>query len=252
MALRSSVTLGPILLTILAWPVLAGASSGTLRGLVLGENGPLSYANVIVLGTKIGAPTDSAGRFLIRDVPTGLQSVQVHVIGYLKLVVRIEVREGDNPPLRVTLEPKLPQSPPPRCDPHFAVEPFQGDRAVPKGAVVLDYVGEVDRARSSDSTAVLQIESVEDPCVLEISWEIRASLPSACITVTSATGDTVSSFEGGRRGKVRWDGADRQARSCRPGVFRVRLASTGVSCELRCERVATQRVSEPSPSLDRR
>ncbi|MFC1725841.1 TonB-dependent receptor domain-containing protein [candidate division KSB1 bacterium] len=57
---------------------------GYLRGKITesGTGEPLEGANVILLGTHIGAATDENGNFLIRSIPQGKYTVQVSIIGY--------------------------------------------------------------------------------------------------------------------------------------------------------------------------
>jgi len=48
---------------------------------------PIIGANVTVVGTTLGAPTDLEGRFDIRRVPLGVNAVRVSAIGYMATVV---------------------------------------------------------------------------------------------------------------------------------------------------------------------
>ena len=62
----------------------AAAQTGTVRGLVLdgASRRPLADAQVRVVGTGIGLPSNSAGRFVLLGVPAGEQVVRVSLIGY--------------------------------------------------------------------------------------------------------------------------------------------------------------------------
>jgi outer membrane receptor protein involved in Fe transport len=75
-------------------PILGG-STGKVAGKVL-EKGkdPIAYANVIVLGTKIGTMTDENGTYLLVGVPVGTVQVQVQPTGYDKQVQTVQVNAG--------------------------------------------------------------------------------------------------------------------------------------------------------------
>ena len=47
----------------------AGAATGTIRGQVVDDAGGVPFANVLVLGTRIGTMADTCGRFELRGVP---------------------------------------------------------------------------------------------------------------------------------------------------------------------------------------
>jgi Ca-activated chloride channel homolog len=66
------------------------------RGRVAGtvtESGktPIAYANVVIVGARLGAMTDESGNFVITGVPAGPAQVQVHPLGYEKQVQTVEV-----------------------------------------------------------------------------------------------------------------------------------------------------------------
>ena len=63
-----------------------GKIDGTVRSKATGE--PLIGANVIILGTSLGAATDLDGRFTILYVPPSTYNIQVSSIGYRKLLVK--------------------------------------------------------------------------------------------------------------------------------------------------------------------
>lgn len=60
-----------------------GSEPGTLRGQVLGTDGsPISSATVRVLPDGPGALSDGAGRFTVRDVPSGSVQLRVERLGF--------------------------------------------------------------------------------------------------------------------------------------------------------------------------
>jgi outer membrane receptor protein involved in Fe transport len=73
----------------------AQAPAGRVTGTVTerGKN-PIEFANVIVLGTKLGTMTDANGNFVITNVPVGSAQIQVQPLGYDKQVQSIQVNAG--------------------------------------------------------------------------------------------------------------------------------------------------------------
>jgi outer membrane receptor protein involved in Fe transport len=86
------------LLLFLIWLPVAvfGATTGKISGIVEdAETGEaLPGANVVLLGTSLGASTDLEGRYFIINIPPGVYNVQVSFIGYKKVTqsnVRVNV-----------------------------------------------------------------------------------------------------------------------------------------------------------------
>ncbi len=77
-----------VLALILASP-LWSSTTGKIAGIVTDKNTgePLLGANVIVVGTTLGAATDLNGQFTILYVPPAVYEVQVFVIGYQKVTL---------------------------------------------------------------------------------------------------------------------------------------------------------------------
>ena len=80
---------------------------GSIAGVVLdAESGaPLPGANVLVVGTALGAATDADGRFRLANVPAGAQQVRVSFVGYDSETVDVDVRDGERLALEVALVP---------------------------------------------------------------------------------------------------------------------------------------------------
>ena len=66
--------------------------SGRVIGTVV-ERGktPIEFANVIILGTKLGTMTDANGNFVLTGVPVGKVEVQVQPIGFDKQIQTVQV-----------------------------------------------------------------------------------------------------------------------------------------------------------------
>jgi outer membrane receptor protein involved in Fe transport len=78
-----------LLLIIIAVPALWAGTTGKVAGIITDKasGDPLPAANVIVVGTMLGAATDMNGEFTILSVPPGTYSVQVSYIGYGSVTV---------------------------------------------------------------------------------------------------------------------------------------------------------------------
>ncbi|TMQ56720.1 MAG: TonB-dependent receptor [Candidatus Eisenbacteria bacterium] len=93
---RLAVGFGAALVCFAAAPVGAQpAATGRVTGTVV-EKGktPIEFANVIILGTKLGTMTDANGNFVLTSVQTGTVQVQVQPLGYDKQVQTVQVNAG--------------------------------------------------------------------------------------------------------------------------------------------------------------
>lgn len=79
--------------------------SGTLTGLVVdaATREPLPGANVLLVGTTIGAATDLSGQFRIVNIPVGTYSVQASVLGY-QTIIRTDVVVSTGKPQRLEFD----------------------------------------------------------------------------------------------------------------------------------------------------
>jgi len=73
----------------------ASASTGSVAGVITdARNNPVPFANVIVVGTRLGTMTDSGGGFRLTGVPGGMAEVQFQAQGYNKQVQTVQVNPG--------------------------------------------------------------------------------------------------------------------------------------------------------------
>ncbi len=73
----------------------APAATGRITGRALEKgNDPVSFANVVVLGTKQGTMTDETGAFVIAGVPVGTYQVKLQAIGYDPIIQTVQVNAG--------------------------------------------------------------------------------------------------------------------------------------------------------------
>ena len=80
-----------------------GAPTGRITGRVT-EKGkdPVASANVIILGTRLGAMTDENGSFTITGVPVGAAKIQVQSVAHGKLIQDVQVNAGQTANLTFT------------------------------------------------------------------------------------------------------------------------------------------------------
>jgi TonB-dependent SusC/RagA subfamily outer membrane receptor len=86
------------IMAVLAAGALHAAALGaqTISGTVTaqGSNAPVPTARVSVVGTAIAVPTDANGRYTLRNVPAGTQSVRVNSIGFQEQKQTVVVTAG--------------------------------------------------------------------------------------------------------------------------------------------------------------
>jgi hypothetical protein len=94
-----------VLLALASEPV-AAQKSGTLTGIVLasGDETPVA-ARLTVQGTILSVVATQDGAFRIVGIPSGAQSLDVHMLGYLPIVLPVEIRSGESLYVRVVLKP---------------------------------------------------------------------------------------------------------------------------------------------------
>ena len=105
-ALAATIAAGGLLVAAPVWaqgqpaqPRDAAPALGTATGKIQGrivEKGkdPIPYANVVVLGSKLGTMTDENGNFLLVGVPVGKVQVQAQAIGYGILKQEVAIDAG--------------------------------------------------------------------------------------------------------------------------------------------------------------
>jgi outer membrane receptor protein involved in Fe transport len=100
----------PILVLAVALvPPLWSGTTGKIAGIVTDKASgePLPGANVVVVGTTLGAAADLNGQYTILEVPPGTYSVQVSYLGYRKVTVEdVRVFIDQTARIDVALEPQ--------------------------------------------------------------------------------------------------------------------------------------------------
>ena len=87
---------------------LCAQAGGTLSGIVTAANHmPIADAKVRLVGTSLNTVTREDGAFLVAQVPTGLQSVEVRMVGYAPKTVAVDLAAGETMSLTLILEPVI-------------------------------------------------------------------------------------------------------------------------------------------------
>ncbi|NQX90737.1 MAG: TonB-dependent receptor, partial [Flavobacteriales bacterium] len=72
------------------------AQLASFSGKVTSQGEPVSFANVVLVGTQIGAFTDEEGQFMINNVPEGTHLFETTAIGFVTISESISFVEGQN------------------------------------------------------------------------------------------------------------------------------------------------------------
>jgi outer membrane receptor for ferrienterochelin and colicins len=72
------------------------AQTGTLKGRVTTAGKPVDYATVALPLHRLGAKTDSAGTFLLENIPAGNHRIVISAMGYKEVSKTILITEGEN------------------------------------------------------------------------------------------------------------------------------------------------------------
>ena len=93
---------------VLGNPSLAD-TKGKLTGQIVDDNNQgVVGANVLIVGTTIGAAADEEGRYVIINVPAGVYDVRYSAVGYqTKLVKEVHVNAGQTTTMNVTISEEL-------------------------------------------------------------------------------------------------------------------------------------------------
>lgn len=105
-----SLFIGKIIVIIFIYisPLFSG-NTGKIAGFIYdkGSNQPLIGANLILVGTSLGAATDEDGSFYILQVPPMTYDIKISYMGYTSLVVKsVRVDVDQTTKLNVTLSPE--------------------------------------------------------------------------------------------------------------------------------------------------
>src|SRR5438105_11592252 len=118
--------------TLVKRPAGLALQLGTITGTVTaaGTNTPLVRASVSVVGTRLSAETDVAGRYSVSAVPVGTQRLRARMLGFAPANTTVVVEEGKENVVDLQLKPQA-------IEKEFVVSVGSGykERVNPTGAV---------------------------------------------------------------------------------------------------------------------
>ena len=160
---------------LLAWPATAEAQAqtGTVTGTVVdGQSGrPLLDAQVSIPGTGRGALSNSSGRYLILNVPTGQQTVVVELLGYTGQSQTVTVAAGQT------------------ANANFEVS----QDAIQLEEIVVTGLGqETARRQLSTSVDVISAEEIALAPVTSVDQLLQGRVAGATVNAQSAQAGTAS------------------------------------------------------------
>ncbi len=97
-----------LILLLLISQIIFGQSVGKIRGRVVSQdtNEPLVGANVLIVGTNIGAATGVDGSYVILNVRPGVYSLRFGYVGYqTKIIENVIVNSDQTTTINIMLEP---------------------------------------------------------------------------------------------------------------------------------------------------
>ena len=88
---------------------LSAQSTSSINGFIRNDvNGePISYANVFISNTLLGAATNRDGYFVISDIPSGIHEVNVSMIGYAVHKETIDLTETNSIRIEVRMKEQV-------------------------------------------------------------------------------------------------------------------------------------------------
>ena len=100
-----------LLITLFSISLIGQTDKGTIKGKVFDpEYGNIIGANILLLGTNLGAVADSNGSYVIRNVPFGQYAIKCTYIGYPRGIDTIDVT-NENPEVTLDFELTIPKIP---------------------------------------------------------------------------------------------------------------------------------------------
>ena len=85
----------PLISLLLCHGMAFAQATGSITGIVTDDKGkPLSFTNVVILGSTAGAMSDQNGRFTIRNVAAGSYNLRASQMGYTSQERAVTVGPG--------------------------------------------------------------------------------------------------------------------------------------------------------------
>lgn len=94
----------PLMLVFLLTAHLYAQNTGTISGKITDEqNNPIPFANVVLMGTTMGAASDIEGNYTISKVAEGTYQIKASVVGYKAVTKEVTVSAGETSTVNFTL-----------------------------------------------------------------------------------------------------------------------------------------------------
>ncbi len=155
-----------LLVALIAAPRAMQAQTGRITGVVTDSSSgqPVPSATVTIVGTKLGAATNSDGRYSISGVPVGTAQVRVQRLGYSPRTRSVAVVSGENPPVNIGL-------------------PVQ---AAQLSAVVSTGYGNQNLRDVTGSVSAVTTEALEHTPIVSIDQILQGTSPGVEVTTASS------------------------------------------------------------------
>ena len=95
------------LFTIIAYLGLWGMApvfAGEIKGIVVSNDKPVSFANIMVAKTSIGVQADEEGKFYLNNIPEGKQTILISSVGYKTKSLVLNITADRNNHLTIEIE----------------------------------------------------------------------------------------------------------------------------------------------------
>jgi hypothetical protein len=88
---------------------IMAAYSGDVKGRVYDRDTKevLPGANIVVVGTSLGAASDMNGNYVIHGIPLGSYTLSVSYVGYKSTTIKIKLKEGEVLQQDIFMEPTI-------------------------------------------------------------------------------------------------------------------------------------------------
>ena len=98
-----------LLPVVLAGAAPLSAQTGTIRGEIreASAQNPIVGAQILVVGTRLGAVSDQQGNYTLTNVPLGRITVRVRMLGYSSMSSAVDVSSDAPATLNFALSPSV-------------------------------------------------------------------------------------------------------------------------------------------------
>ena len=96
-----------LVLFLSLFSMLSFSQEGNIKGIISDEQGIfVPYATISIPELNKGTVSDSEGKFLLLNVPTGKQTLKIEYLGYGSQEISVDVKDGETVEIKVILQSK--------------------------------------------------------------------------------------------------------------------------------------------------